>query len=1171
MMADGSLPAIHARRCLAVLVAATISIGAVAQTVSVTNPSFEEGQDAPFGWTLSEGRGDWLSGDAADGARALAVTGDGNDSNFWRSAPVAFAPSSVYTINFNARSLGSSGGTPMTGPIFCNRDIGGVPAAWTPFSSVFVTPRHIAPENAWLRFGQWHVRGTVAFDAISVVATQAIHRRLDGVTLGEGESISGNRYAFNAPFASLCSNHSRPLAFHQASFNTNRWVLSRGSEVVYRHEIDGRRQVEAEVEVVVNYYVAGTLVVEAGQDGENWRQLGAISGQEPGAFVIPGPLLPADTIWVRLRVDDNPDAALQVTGYSYRARLDGEPIEMSGSTRYVSLLETDDLVNVELMSLGDTVPGGDNAVAARLTNRSDRAVSIRPTVAISRDDAPVLEFSAPATELPPGERVLNLPYELPGSGTFAFEFSLGPDRGFHSRAEMHVAELFDTSYGERLPGASDAVGLWWASSGWKVSATRPEPSVEGAAVLIRAARAEAEAAQLVVRPARDLRGLTATCGPLSGPNGAVIPADSIDILRVRYLPVTYPTDNTGVAALWPDPLPPFDGPIDVPGGVNQPLWIRVTTPRDIAAGLYTGSVTLSAEGYRVEAPLHVEVYDFELPTRMTCTTAFGFSPGLVYRYHKLTEPEHRRAVIEKYLENFSAHRISPYNPAPLDPIGITWPSLGKWRGGRRVSDERRSGAGSLLLDDPHTEVNVAADYVDSLPIGEKGFRLSLWYRTREPGMKGLVTVSHQDARGEWMSGRNRDIVLTGDGTWQRLEQVVTEFPQGARTVRLTLRATLWADDGSTTGATWYDDVSLVDIATERELIEEGDFEPLPLERLVPEFDWTAWDSSIERAIDLYGFNSFQLPVHGLGGGTFHSRTEPSLLGFMEDTPEYRQLFSAYVRGLESHLRDRGWLDEAYVYWFDEPDPKDYEFVMNGFRKLKRYAPAINRMLTEQIEPELVGGPNIWCPLTPDYDPELAAERRREGDRFWWYICTGPKAPYATLFIDHPGAELRVWLWQTWQFEVEGILIWETNYWTSDAAYPDQPQNPYEDPMGWVSGYSTPAGVRSPWGNGDGRFIYPPEAAADANPPGPLLEGPVDSIRWEMLRDGVEDYEYFVILRDLIEARRDRIPVEELGYFEGLLEVPATVSEGLTVFTKDPAPIEEHRDRIARAIERLRNM
>ena len=66
----------------------------------------------------------------------------------------------------------------------------------------------------------------------------------------------------------------------------------------------------------------------------------------------------------------------------------------------------------------------------------------------------------------------------------------------------------------------------------------------------------------------------------------------------------------------------------------------------------------------------------------------------------------------------------------------------------------------------------------------------------------------------------------------------------------------------------------------------------------------------------------------------------------------------------------------------------------------------------------------------------------------------------------------MWLWQTWQRDIRGILVWQSNYWTSSAAFPDKPQDPYEDPMGYVSGYSTPSGVKRYWGNGDGRFIYP---------------------------------------------------------------------------------------------------
>jgi len=123
-------------------------------------------------------------------------------------------------------------------------------------------------------------------------------------------------------------------------------------------------------------------------------------------------------------------------------------------------------------------------------------------------------------------------------------------------------------------------------------------------------------------------------------------------------------------------------------------------------------------------------------------------------------------------------------------------------------------------------------------------------------------------------------------------------------------------------------------------------------------------------------------------------------------------------------------------------------------------------------------------------------------------------------------------------------------------------------MGWTSGYSTPAGRKLPWGNGDGRFVYPPVAAASAHPAAPVLEGPVDSIRWEMLRDGIEDYEYFAILKRLIEAKSDKLNAAQKARFAAMLEVPDAVTTSMTAFTKDPAPVEEHRDRLARAIAEL---
>ncbi len=743
-------------------------------------------------------------------------------------------------------------------------------------------------------------------------------------------------------------------------------------------------------------------------------------------------------------------------------------------------------------------------------------------------------------------------------------------------AGARAEDYLDTAQGELLPGSTEPVGLWWASSGWKIGRDRALPQHRGAAVVIRAAKNETEAAQLVVRPARPLKEFRIGIGPLVGPDGATIQPQNVEALQVRYVNVTQPTDSSAVAGHWPDPLPLLAGPLDLEAGKNQPFWVRVNVPTDAHAGLYEGKMTLNAEGYSAEVTLSVEVYDFTLPNRMTCTTAFGFNPGNVFRYHGLTTDEQKRKVIEKYWANFSAHHVSPYNPAPLDAIRVTWPDIKpperKWQGGREVTNEKHDGARSLVVFDDLKDLNVQATYAPLVAIPKDGLRLRFWYRSALPGQTFLVSLNCFDAADKWISGGNRDMGIEGNGLWQEFQRVVTQFPPGAKSVQLHLRAAPWTESGEQTGLAWFDDVSLTDAATGRELVEGGGFEPPELpdvdrDKLRVKLDWAAWDRAMERAIGRYHFNSFGLSIPGMGGGTFHDRTEPELLGFTEDTPHYRLLFDSYCTQIQQHLRDRGWLDEAFVYWFDEPDPKDYAFVMNGFAKLKAAAPGIGRMLTEQVEPGLIGGPNIWCPISNQYQDGPARQRREHGEKFWWYVCTGPKAPYCTLFIDHPGTELRVWLWQTWQRRISGVLVWETNYWTSSAAYPDRerPQNPYDDPMGWTSGYSTPKGRKLPWGNGDGRFIYPPLAAADAHPSGPVLAGPVDSIRWEMLRDGIEDYEYLAMLQRLIAAKRDRLTADQRTHYATLLEVPPEITADMTAFTKTPAPIEAHRDRVARAI------
>jgi len=325
---------------------------------------------------------------------------------------------------------------------------------------------------------------------------------------------------------------------------------------------------------------------------------------------------------------------------------------------------------------------------------------------------------------------------------------------------------------------------------------------------------------------------------------------------------------------------------------------------------------------------------------------------------------------------------------------------------------------------------------------------------------------------------------------------------------------------------------------------------------------------MERAIRDYNITNFRLGLQGMGSGTYESRRHGRIGNFDAGTPQYEAMFADYVKKIENHLREKGWLEMAYIYWFDEPDPKDYDFVAEYTARLQKYAPGLTRFITEEPNAGFISALektgtsiDIWCPVSYNFDDDEAQKRRQNGERIWWYVCTGPKEPYCTLFIDHPGTELRVWYWQAFQRNVVGSLVWESTYWTSSSAFPNEPQNPYEDPMGYVS--DGPPGSKRYWGNGDGRFIYPPLEAATPgrNNGNAILKPPVSSIRWEMIREGIQDYEMLLMLQDL-KAKRPELAER----IDALLVIPADITSSLTDFTTDPTPIYERRRAIARLLE-----
>lgn len=196
------------------------------------------------------------------------------------------------------------------------------------------------------------------------------------------------------------------------------------------------------------------------------------------------------------------------------------------------------------------------------------------------------------------------------------------------------------------------------------------------------------------------------------------------------------------------------------------------------------------------------------------------------------------------------------------------------------------------------------------------------------------------------------------------------------------------------------------------------------------------------------------------------------------------------------LRRRGKLGMGYVYCYDEPTEKQYPEVKALADEIHKIGKDIPVLLTEQPEPLLFGSIDIWCPVL-DYSKwdTVAAERKAAGDRFWWYTCIWPPPPYPTYWVDDIGVAPRTIAWMQAQHNISGILYWSVNVWHKTG----KDKKIEKESTVWNDAEIYPRG------NGEGFLLYPGNKVG--------VDGPVSSIRLEILRDSYEDFEYLEIIRN----------------------------------------------------------
>jgi hypothetical protein len=195
----------------------------------------------------------------------------------------------------------------------------------------------------------------------------------------------------------------------------------------------------------------------------------------------------------------------------------------------------------------------------------------------------------------------------------------------------------------------------------------------------------------------------------------------------------------------------------------------------------------------------------------------------------------------------------------------------------------------------------------------------------------------------------------------------------------------------------------------------------------------------------------------------------------------RDFLPQFLPALERHLQERGWLDKTVFHIADEPSNHNVMSWREVSDFVHQYGPRLRRV--DAVEtPHCRDRLEIWVPKLDHFATwqDAYTDAQRQGNEMWFYtVGIFQAGAYPNKTVDVPLIQSRVLHWLNYRFGATGYLHWGFNQWTDD---------PFEAP-----------GEH----RGDGWHVYPQK------------DGLLDSLRWEQMRNGIQDYEYLWLLEDKI--------------------------------------------------------
>lgn len=604
-----------------------------------------------------------------------------------------------------------------------------------------------------------------------------------------------------------------------------------------------------------------------------------------------------------------------------------------------------------------------------------------------------------------------------------------------------------------------------------------------------AARGERESFQLCIRARRKpVKNIGIVAGRIDEEIGPP------EIRRVGYLHVTKNSPRAvAQRALWPDPLLDFK-PFSLSPGETCALWVTYGISHDAAPGTHNGKLTVvSGKGRKRNVSVTLNVFAFALPETPSLRTGFPLDRKAAYSVWHISDTDLRqwKPIYEALAGNRLSFRL--------------------WDGGDLVGTKRDGSAATGRFKE-HLEYAVSAAHMNGIDIGA-GRRGILPFPDPPPGSAQDPLQFYLHDMGNWLEERGwleyayvEAMPVPERDQWQKARDAYFRVNRGDERIARLLTGGIhpyferytdvWAVpfrhfDPFAFDALQAGDSLRTELVQPTKAVTASSSGALPGSTSDgPSTDRTSTDrmtACASRAEDGYDgcFFTFWLS----GSAPSHGKREWFQLDLRGPvtTQSFKIIWKAGFESTDITTRtslEGSAFTTTDVQWrhYTPAGPYAHSWAEGTFAHPRPF-----RSIRLEFSGSFNGGP---VGITEVILVESAAPQPVETIEPVEMWLSAEAQEFPSFCVDAHRAEARMFPWVCWGHRAKGFVYDALNHWPSGWA-----GRALEQPLVWSGG-----------GAGEAFLFYPGRRA------------PIPSVRSQLLRDGMEDYEYLAALAHVIDVK-----------------------------------------------------